>query len=76
MGKALEIYPELFLSIRWEGGLLMTDLDIKFYCDGMETEGQHHFAQGAVCHYEQGLRFYCPVEEERYLCLLGGMMGS
>jgi EAL domain-containing protein (putative c-di-GMP-specific phosphodiesterase class I) len=51
---------------------MVTDLDIKVYCEGIETEGQHQFVLGAVCHYELGFRFYNPMGEEGYLCLMGG----
>lgn len=50
---------------------LVADLGIKVLCEGVETEAQHHFVLGVGCHYGQGFRFYHPMEEERFLCLMG-----
>ena len=50
---------------------LVADLGIKVLCEGVETEAQHHFVRGVGCHYGQGFRFYRPMEEERFLYLMG-----
>ena len=51
---------------------LAADLGYKVLCEGIETERQYRFVLDADCHYGQGFLFYRPMEEERFLFLMGG----
>ena len=50
---------------------LVVDLNCKVLCEGVETREQHQFVIDAGCHYGQGFLFYRPMEEERFLSLVG-----
>ena len=51
---------------------LAADLGCKVLCEGVETEQQHQFVQDAGCQYCQGFLFYRPMEEAKYIHLMGG----
>lgn len=50
---------------------LSVDLGYKVLCEGVETEEQHQFVLDTGCHYCQGYLFYRPVEEARFMELVG-----
>ena len=49
---------------------LAADLGCMVLCEGVETEEQHSFVIEAGCQYCQGFRFYRPMKEEQFFCLM------